>query len=94
MISLTQALRLCDLNKDDDPVMLTHVSNVNRHIYGDPYLFSLKQIRHQFDMQKTRVVRILPHFEAYGYEYFGMRFVIDGITPEELHSLYLKCHLL
>lgn len=83
MITLSEAFRLC--NVGNEPVYLIHVNELKSVWSPDCYFYSRK-IRDRFDMKKVKVVKIDLKFESFGSDFIGWRFVVSGITPEELHK--------
>ena len=81
MITLAEAFRLCDIR--EEPVYFRHIESLNRICPPTHYFWSQK-VRDKFDMQQIKVVRIELEFEHFGPEFRGWRFVISGVTPEEL----------
>ena len=87
MITLSEAFRLCDVR--DEPVYLRHVEESNS-VWNTGHYFWSKKIRDKLDMRKIRVIKIEPAFEHFGPEFIGWRFIVAGITPEELTRIEHK----
>lgn len=83
MITLSEAFRLC--NVENEPVYLIHVNEL-KSVWSPDYYFYSKKIRDRFDMKKVKVVKIDLRFENFGDAFLCWRFVVSGITPEELHK--------
>lgn len=84
MITLAEAFKMC--NVGEEAVYLRHVSESNS-IWNTCHRFWSKKIRDKFDMRKIRVIKIELEFEHFGAEFRGWRFVVAGITPEELKKI-------
>ena len=83
MITLSEAFKLCGIG--EEAVYLRHVKDPPGSHWS--YYFWSKKIRDKFDMKKVRVIRIETEFEHFGPEFLGFRFVVDGMTQEELKKL-------
>lgn len=84
MITLAEAFKLCEIG--EETVFLRHVDEP-KNIWDSGHRFWSKKIRDKFDMRKIRVVNIELEFEHFGPEFRGWRFVVAGITPEELYRI-------
>lgn len=86
MITLSEAFKLCGIK--EETIYLRHVEESNS-VWSGHYFWS-KKIRDKMDMRKIRVVKIEPAFEHYGSDFIGWRFIVAGITPEELTRIEYK----
>ena len=80
MVTLSHAIRLCDVSHDD-VIYLSTVSNPREH-----HICSMKQVCEKLDMKSICVHRICPYFSFYG-EYKGLRFFVTGISDDELRHI-------
>lgn len=87
MITLAEAFKLCDIKEEN--VYLRHVEESNS-VWNSGHYFRSKKIRDKMDMRKIRVVKIEPAFEHFGSDFIGWRFIVAGITPEELTRIEYK----
>jgi len=87
MITLSEAFKLCDVR--DEAVYLRHVDEPHS-IWNSGHYFWSKKIRDKMDMRKIQVVKIEPEEEHFGSGFRGWRFVVAGITPEELTRIELE----
>lgn len=87
MITLSEAFKLCDIKEEN--VYLRHVEESNS-VWSSGHYFRSKKIRDKMDMRKIRVVKIEPAFEHFGPDFIGWRFIVAGITPEELTRIECK----
>lgn len=78
-VTLTEAFRLCNVGREI--VYLRHAKESSRN---DGHRLRASKIREKFDMQKIRVMKIELEFEHFGSDVLGWRFVVTGISPEEL----------
>lgn len=82
MITLRQAMRLCDV-EDCEFLNLIRDGQTRR----DAVYASGRLIRETLDLRKVYVVRIEPIWEMYGPDYDGLLFTLRNITVEELQKL-------
>lgn len=80
MVTLSEAFKLCRIK--DECVYLQE----NGKSEWKDHIFWSKKVRDTFDMKKIKVVGIEPRFERCGYDFMGMRFIVTGITDEELQK--------
>ena len=86
MITLAKAFKLCNIG--EEAVYLRHV-NESSSVWNQGHYYWSKRIRDKLDMKKVKVIKIEPAFEHFGPEFIGWRFVVSGITPEELCKVEL-----
>lgn len=86
MITLSEAFRLCNIR--EEAVYLRHVEE-HSDIWDTGHYFWSKKIRDKFDMRKIQVVKIELEFEHFSSKFLGWRFVVTGISPEELRKAEL-----
>lgn len=87
MITMSEAFRLCDIG--EEPVYL----QVAGDKANEAHYFWAKNVRELFDMKQVKVVGIRPSWAAYGPDYLGMKFIVRGVTDQELREKSLRSRM-
>ena len=82
MITLSEAFRLCEIGRES-----VYLQTTDSKTFRGEYYFWSDRLRELVDMKKIKVVKILPNFERHGPDFLGMKFIVSGITEEELLKL-------
>ena len=80
MITLSEAIRLCDIDIDEEPIYLRAADDPKM----EEHYFWGRKLCNRLDCKRIKVVTIRPRFEKYGVDFLGMLFVVRGIAAEDL----------
>jgi len=90
MTSLKQAINLLNIN-DNDSIYLTTNWREDCSEFEIFYI-SMKNVRKYLDMKKIKVHRIIFKYGYELFEYDSYKFVVNGITTEELQKVIEKTY--